>query len=290
MTTSVVNSSIQHTTDAEFRAWGLQISTQLAAVGLTKTADSGQIDFTTVARPGANSYAGYEIWRFNDSLQSTKPIFFKIEYGTGTSTTLPSMAITVGTGSNGAGTLTGITTTRQIYGRAAVVGTPTYNSYCCYSTSVGGFMFCGWNGAVVAVPVAAFTFGIWRTCDDDGTPNSDGYSLYIGVGTTISAYFWSFATNASPAGNTIYFCLVPGAVNASAFGTDINVYKHFCSMPRMRPIGGLLTYNDTEIGKGGTFALVTFGVTSHTFMALGNGVCNASASNNTAHVVAMLWE
>jgi hypothetical protein len=68
--------------DATFRAWGSGIAAQIAAMGLVQTSDTGQINWVTVARPALNTIAGYEIWRFNDALQATKPVFIRIDYGT----------------------------------------------------------------------------------------------------------------------------------------------------------------------------------------------------------------
>lgn len=93
---------------AAFRVWGSALSAALATVGLVNTTDTGQINWTTVAVASANSDAGYEIWRFNDALQSTTPVFIKFYYGTGTASITPRIRVEVGTGSNGSGTITGV--------------------------------------------------------------------------------------------------------------------------------------------------------------------------------------
>src|SRR3954462_11008588 len=93
---------LDHTSTTGFRAWGSEFSAGLATVGLVQTADTGQINWSTVTIPGANTAAGYEIWRFADST-----LYLKFEYGTAPSTVQPQMWITVGTGSNGSGTITG---------------------------------------------------------------------------------------------------------------------------------------------------------------------------------------
>jgi hypothetical protein len=107
--TSWTVSSAIGVSDAAFRAWGQAISTALAALGLVQTADTGQINWSTVTKPTVTATAqGYEVWRFNDALQATAPIYVKIEYGSATSSfTAPGVWVTVGTGSNGAGTITG---------------------------------------------------------------------------------------------------------------------------------------------------------------------------------------
>jgi hypothetical protein len=93
--------------NAEFRAWAQGIHDGLASFAdLTQTADTGQINIATANRPAANGVAGYEVWRFNDAMQATMPVFFKLEYGIDNSPTLPQLIITIGKGSNGAGTIT----------------------------------------------------------------------------------------------------------------------------------------------------------------------------------------
>jgi hypothetical protein len=66
------------------------------------------------ARRRANSReptACYAVYRMADALQATAPIFMRITYGSGnfgTGTPVPAFWVTLGTGSNGAGVITGI--------------------------------------------------------------------------------------------------------------------------------------------------------------------------------------
>lgn len=94
--------------DAGFRQWAQGIHDAIVGAGLIQTADTGQIDFTTVTRP-TNAYAGVALYRFNDSLQATRPIFLQVSYGTGSPNSVPKVALSVGTGTTGAGALTGAT-------------------------------------------------------------------------------------------------------------------------------------------------------------------------------------
>jgi hypothetical protein len=94
--------------DANFRAWGSYVAARFGAVGLIQTADTGQINWTTVTTPaGINTYQGYEVWRFADALQTSAPVFFKIQYGEGASADGPGIRLQFGSGSDGAGNLTG---------------------------------------------------------------------------------------------------------------------------------------------------------------------------------------
>ena len=69
------NSSVEN-----FRAWGSALSAQLGAI-LTRVPQSNDIDWLTTPLPSSESYAGSEVYRFNDPLQATAPIFIKFEYG-----------------------------------------------------------------------------------------------------------------------------------------------------------------------------------------------------------------
>lgn len=103
------DNSISHdiTTNAGFRAWVKMIQKALEEVGIVKTEDTGQINTETVETPAVNNtYTGYNIWRFNDSDQATEPVYFKLEYGRSGEAKIPKLRWSVGTGSNGSGTLT----------------------------------------------------------------------------------------------------------------------------------------------------------------------------------------
>jgi hypothetical protein len=106
--------AIATATDAWFR--GLQtFSDALTTLGIPKTADTGQINWATVTVPANSNFSNYEIRRLDDAEQATDPLFMKIAYGRITvgAAQHPAIQITVGTGSNGSGTLTGAVGTAQ---------------------------------------------------------------------------------------------------------------------------------------------------------------------------------
>src|SRR3954454_12687471 len=87
--------------DATFRTWGSGVAAQIAAMGLVQTSDTGQINWTTVTRLAINTSAGYEVWRFNDALQSTKPVFIRLDYGIAGVADRPRIIARVGTATDG---------------------------------------------------------------------------------------------------------------------------------------------------------------------------------------------
>jgi hypothetical protein len=122
MTTAVTSGVIGNDTLAHFQAWVGEVITALfTTLGVTQTSDTGQTTAGTIALPvSANQSMGYVIGRFNDTLQATKPIFFKLEFGSGGSAAQPCMWITLGTGSNGTGSLNAFW---QNFTTGAVTGT-----------------------------------------------------------------------------------------------------------------------------------------------------------------------
>ena len=93
----------------------------------TTTADTGTINPT---RPSASAFV-YQIFKMADTLQATAPVFIKFEWGQSSAGTVPQVAFTLGTGSDGAGNLTGITNTR-IAMSAATSGATGATTHSCY--------------------------------------------------------------------------------------------------------------------------------------------------------------
>jgi hypothetical protein len=177
----------QQTSDATFRTWVAAVLDQLNDIGLTQTADTGQIDTATVSTPGAiNTSQGYAIFRFNDTLQATKPIYFKIEFGSGTATTTPSIWMTIGTGSDGAGTITGTMLSRVQ--RSFTGAVTTVNSLANYNASLGVF----WANWAAAYSTGSFYMvSIQRTCDYTETPTDQGVLYWTSTSST-TLNLWDF--------------------------------------------------------------------------------------------------
>lgn len=94
---------------ANYKQAGGDWGAAMTAVGFTQTADTGQTNWSTVAAVPAAPGVDYEIRQFTDALQSTAPFYVKIEtYATGSSGIFGlNFRLSVGTGTNGAGVLTG---------------------------------------------------------------------------------------------------------------------------------------------------------------------------------------
>lgn len=148
----VLNHQPANTT--EFRNLGLLTSNALASVGLVKTSDTGTIDWSTVNIPGASTIAGYEIWRFNDTHQSTTPIFIKLGYGVYNPNSHMWMTVSIGTGTNGSLGLLNATATFNL----AYAGSSNHN-----------------DGSAKTTAISSDGSGLYFSHIIDGGPPSNSY-------------------------------------------------------------------------------------------------------------------
>ncbi len=108
MASLIFGARLSNADNTLFRAWGSALSTALGTV-LTRVPQTGDIDWATVNAPvTAPTFQGFEVYRLNDSLQATAPLFFKFEYGSGASSTISAIRLTIGKGVNGSGTITSV--------------------------------------------------------------------------------------------------------------------------------------------------------------------------------------
>jgi hypothetical protein len=286
-----------HTTDAEFRAWGKNVSDHLQAMsGLVKTADTGQINWTTVTIPGANTDAGYEIYYLNDSLFATAPIYMRIAYGTATTAPRARMRLTVGTGTDGAGAITGtaLATVQSASTPVTLAAAPTFPSW--LSVSEGFFAL-----SVLWIDtsgIAVHGFIVCRSCDTNGTPDATAAMVYThGGGNTSSIVRFQslrFATTAATyiSTNTGYSVLVPHFETSTSQITGVpQAYHAWHITPYMSPLHAVAGVLNSETLPGATCRATLVGSTERTYMNWGNFMGAISSYQTAASVgTLVLWE
>lgn len=281
------------TTTAKLNAWALALSTAVKAVGLTQTTDTGQVTWGSVAHPGTtNTKVGYEVYSFNDSSQSANPIFFRIDYGTGASTSgaNPNTWLTVGTGSNGSGTITGTaagmavtaanTTTTASTNTAMTVGA-------CYSTTAGGLTLLA--GYYLASQQSAGTWLVARSCDTSGNPTSTATIVYRNL-TGVNSIICNLL---SPATN--FASRNVGAANFSPSvsvlaGTSVAIHKNYVIAPTPIPTLAAVTLNFTDALQGSILTVAPFGSTTHKYVAMPSFITGFDSQANGNSTAALLWE
>jgi hypothetical protein len=262
------------TNDASFRAFGSTLRTKLTALGLVRTADTGQIDWTTVTRPGTNAYAAApEIWRFNDALQATAPIYFRLRFGTPNNGSPAGVAIAVqvGTGSNGSGALTGLLSTEvSCHGQQS----PSYGGATAqYASLVDGKFSMLLN---VGSGASECLLSIHRSCDNTGADTATGCIIAVRATTNdalMAIQCLNFAsvtqTQTSVQGyNTLRF----GNLASSAVSGNYQAYLVWGCYPAASAQVGLLGYVSGEVQNGNTFTCTPFGSTSRTYLAAGGSL------------------
>jgi hypothetical protein len=285
---------VAHSSDANFRAWGSDVSTSFGLVGLVQTNDTGQINWTTAIRPTVSStYAGYEIWRFSDS-----SIFLKIEYGTNSSSSsTPGLRLAVGTGSDGAGNLTGtVSTATTVHPSTSLnLFDPSNPKQSFMSHSVGrGFLgVMLWNN-LYGSDSAWGEFMVCRTTDQNGVPSNIGATVYCtrattGGSSTYSVQALNFQTNSTRPVNTVgEYSFIPHGITSTLVGTDQQAFMHWTAMPRVYPVPQMLTVLESEFATGQTFSTTPIGTIPRTYITLSNRATGDATA--TGSRCAMLWE
>lgn len=296
MTTKTWDFTPDHQNDAGFRAWGKDLSDSIAQVGMVKTADTGQIDWTTVLRPAVNTFAGYEIWRFVDS-----SVFIKLWYGSAGTASVPMFSVQVGTGSNGSGTLTGVvSSTRNINGGGSttLTGSTVRRNYICRDINNTFFGFAWGQQSPTSENIVAI-FCVARTVDANTLPTNQGAFVYWSNNTAnpnlAATQGLDFQNNLVSAVNTSQsFCNVPFDLTTSTINGVPQFFTHWFPLsalnPRIVPVFPMCTVITAEINMGLTFQAAPIGAGSRTFLALPNSTFNGATNGGGTYRLAMLFD
>lgn len=281
-----------NSTNASTRAWIQFIHDIFVAAGLIQTADTGQIPsiaaLTTPA--GASTSLGYEIWRFNDGLAA---VYFKIEYGsTSGSANNPGVWLTIGTGSNGAGAITGI-----LYARQQQIFTTANNSNTFTSFGSGGggsrFALSMFNRSDGTNSTTYWGFGLERSKDTTGADTVEGLNLVIfgsglaGVRTQLLPFVGSVVAQ-----DTSFRCLCPSAGSTSSNGADVFMYPHYpmITIPKNPGLNFMTYFTADYVPLVSVNPVVIYGA-NHIMMPTGTNGSGSSVQPANANVyIAMRYE
>jgi hypothetical protein len=280
--------------NAEFQAWGSQISYAIANCGIVKESDANvgtQINWGTVAAPNAsNQSRGYEIYKFNDAAQATTPIYFKIEYGSGGSNTTPAIWLTWGSGANGSGNVTGNTTTRQQI--ISTAGGTARASYYAGANNRLIFSFCA--GGTVQEHMLV---GMERTLDSNGAVTTDGLAIIMAYTTNKFQALWTPTTANVTAWESTYAILTPSSTQNTGLyrglpGEFLTWYPWYVNQgAKWYPYQTIVVaYFNGEMTTGIPSTVLIYGANS-TYLPLGNTCLYPAAyrgGNKTA--LAIRWE
>ena len=279
-----------NSTDALFRDWGSKISTALSAIGLVRTADTGQIDWATVLTPSAtNQSRGYEIYRFNDALQGTYPIFVKVEYGSATNILWPCTWWTVGSATDGAGTLSNLLHTRTVqYPQGAV--TLLYKGHASMLANGSGFAITFWTGGGSSYVRHVI---VERSCDSSGVPNGIAVLTHMRT-SSYSVTVASAANYATKVISSLGNFMVTAQMNPlldtrPGVAPIAPIYPILAILPGYKwQLRSGVAANTTDIGAIDTLFEVP-GPGYGRFINTGSATFDANAQNNTSATLAIAW-
>ena len=275
---------------------GFLFDTVLSGGGWVKTADTGQqASASWPAGSGTNTSGGYQIWRMADTLQGTYPVFIKFELGSGSVAGVPAMWITIGTGSNGSGTITGTVLARTQFGNYSNYTTSGFP--CLGSATTSRFnILLMYN---VSTSNTCFYLGIERSKDGTGADTGLGLIVQSLAGTTSPQQHWHqyipFSGTVVAAKQLALAMLDPAYVNTGLSDGSGNVYAVPIapwSLQGARNYGiQLYGYYSTDLPSLNSLTMSVRGV-NHTYFTMGllSSWANPFISGGTNLYPMMLWE
>lgn len=282
MSAATFSMNFDNTSDTTFRAWASALDTQILAMGWVHSTDSGQANLSTMTR-STTAGANYIIYKTNDGLT---PIFLKIEYISGGTTTTPGFTMSVGWATDGAGNLTGVLATSRwscsIFGSQSSDTTPRN---CVISGSAGRLAFVlNTDASTVANTILA---SVERSKDATGADTTDAVIVSLLAGSTaiqVGATAASAAQHYVPSSGSavpsvdmpLPIILSNAASGSSAFGTSIGAgipipLAGSAQNPGTNILGVLAADYPTA---GATATIAVYG-TNHTYYSVGPNITRA---------------
>lgn len=280
----------QNSDDSEFQDWTQKMHNSILAVGIPDVSASGAItDFGSLTRPAANGVAGYKIYSFDDALQATAPVFFKLEYGVGASNNRCGMYYTVGVTHDGSGSVTGsnpFTSREQIANSAQ---DPTIHQW-----FVGGDT----NYLVLTSALrdlegqldgpGGFVFAIERGHDTAGADIANGIIIGGINGTNIYSWYSLVPSGSTPSKET-EFPIVLGTSNPRTLqGRQIvsPVFPH--PIINNNPALNILATADANFSDQDIIPIEFYPGITHNYVKVNLGTIN-SVANSISAVVLLRW-
>jgi hypothetical protein len=185
MFTGSISAYSNQTTD-ELRQWVGGAVNGLQAAGLTNTNAVGTIDPTTItAASGSAASYGFVVFTFADSLQSTHPIFVRLEFRNRPvlppNAQAPAMDVTVGTTHNGSGSVGGQSRSFSYFFTGGT-SDRTNGQYSIFAAGDGWMNAAFWYTLSSGPGINSWLLNIERTRDANGNITPEGFSVHC-VGT-----------------------------------------------------------------------------------------------------------
>ena len=265
-------------------------------------------DVTAIsALPGASTTV-FEIWKSADTLTSTLPIIMKWEYGETAATVSAASFITVGTATDGAGTINSAGTSGRLQSGGTVATTNDTNAYACDFSGANNRFQCAMfhtDGSANG-PRTAFMFSVERAHDSSG----NDLGTYFTIATMVASSGTSTASGfpkqvsiptagAATASESFWGVVVPNAASTGSFGASTLVSPVFPMVGAVgNPLLGVMVGRVGDFGDNVLVPITLYG-TSHTYLTMGptapvyRGVapqCIQGTTTNLNYAILMRFE
>ena len=253
-----------NSTAPHFQAWAQFFEDTLVTTGgWFVTSDTGQTLPSALTIPIAgNSKRGYRVYQMSDS---GVPVFMRIDFGSSSNQNVPGIWYTIGTGSNGTGTITGV-----LYNGGASAAP---NVSCNTNQTFGPFNSYGSAMAarasiamfVSSNPAFHFVFTISRTKDSSGADTNDGLLIILRDGQLTSngiqtSRYIIYAGGVQPTAETGLNYILTTRSPSESFGGDIGVgiVSHFKGLAQ-QPGTAMLITNSNDVSAESTITATFYG-------------------------------
>ena len=261
---------------ATFKGWAEAFHNALIAVGLVQTSDTGQISFASITTlPGASVLVGYGIYRFNDTMQATAPLFVRVEYRTDVNSR-GRLDLIVGSATDGAGNLTA-------FGSALSMVTPNTASTVLpsYVAAGSGYLTVAmWCGTVSTLYGGFLTLERSRSAT---APTADGILISF-KGANIKTYIYSSGVSFDHTG----YLNLPAFAVANSLGAGVTAVFPIpvVFLPGFDPWQPITVLGISPIDRPASAFPVTLNGVARQYLApdmySGGALAAPSASSNTA--------
>ena len=283
MATANPTLAVYMTTAGNVQALAAALFGNLSSGGMVQTGDTGQTANGSFAAATTTSQVlGYQIWRFADTLQATAPVFVKIELGSGSAAANPSIWVTIGTGTDGAGAITGVLLARTQFTTTGTSSAST--SYFSSSTNRFGF----WLAAIGVNN--ALHISLERSKTNVGVDSSDGLIFRALTGNTTRFMQYLPFSRAARAAQAYASIPAGGAMGSLALGTAVGLLPVYPldTTGTQFPGLNLLSYYDADLTQFNPILTTIYG-SAHTYLPLG-GVSPVAITAWSSSVFAILYE
>jgi hypothetical protein len=281
-----------------FRDWSKKLHRSILGAGFLDVSASGAIlDFDTIdPLPLANQTRGFVVYSFNDTLQSTLPIYFRVDYGSGGIAGRAATYVIVGTEHDDSGTISG-QRTDQVRADTQLNELPTDPDrrfvWFFGGQGTGADSYITFAGPCVSLePTLTFhTVGaMWaidRFRDATGSATPEGFTFFLATAGTSYTYHPVPATGSVNLAQARF----PAALGANEPDTFLGKSVASPIFPAGRapgsPSTALFALQDGNVKEYDVFTAEMYSGTPHVYIKLS---VVTTVSGETTSRIAMRWD